>query len=195
MNIDIRLLKKGDTLAFERIVRFYWHRMNGFAMIYTRHKQVAEELVSDTFLSLWNNRFNLDEETRLVPYLMVVLRNKCINYLKSIRNEFISIEEMGFEAIQLKAGLYSLENDASMLLEEEDLRLMINKAMEALPEKTRRIFEMSRVKGLKNKDIAGELGLSVKTVEFHVTKALQHLKTNLPKDCFFLLLMFFSNRS
>ena len=86
----------------------------------------------------------------------------------------------------MKAHLYTLEDDASRLLEKKDLQLIISKAMESLPEKTRAIFEMSRIQGIKNKEIADKYGLSVKTIEFHITKTLQHLRKNLPKKYFFL---------
>lgn len=193
MDVDVRLLKEGNERVFRQIVRSYECRLNRFAMIYTQNRAVSEEIVSDTFLSLWNSRNSLDENTRLTPYLMVVLRNKCINYLRSFRHKFVSIEEMDIGTIYMKAHLYTLENDASRLLEEEDLLLVIRKAMESLPEKTRMIFEMSRIQGLKNKEIADRYGLSVKAIEFHITKALQHLRKNLPKEYLFLFFFLFSS--
>ena len=196
MDVDVRLLKEGNERVFRQIVRSYECRLNRFAMIYTQNRAVSEEIVSDTFLSLWNSRNSLDENTRLTPYLMVVLRNKCINYLRSFRHKFVSIEEMDIGTIYMKAHLYTLENDASRLLEEEDLQLVIKKAMESLPEKTRAIFEMSRIQGLKNKEIADKYGLSVKAIEFHITKALQHLRKRLPKEYLFLFFfLFFSYRN
>ena len=193
MDVDVRLLKEGNERVFRQIVRSYECRLNRFAMIYTQNRAVSEEIVSDTFLSLWNSRNSLDENTRLTPYLMVILRNKCINYLRSFRHKFVSIEEMDIGTIYMKAHLYTLENDASRLLEEEDLLLVIRKAMESLPEKTRMIFEMSRIQGLKNKEIADRYGLSVKAIEFHITKTLQHLRKNLPKEYLFLFFFLFSS--
>ncbi|MDO4703031.1 RNA polymerase sigma-70 factor [Tannerella sp.] len=193
MDVDLRLLKEGNERVFRQIVRSYECRLNRFAMIYTQNRAVSEEIVSDTFLSLWKNRHSLDENTRLTPYLMVILRNKCINYLRSFRHKFVSIDEMDIGAIYVKAHLYTLENDASKLLEEEDLLLVIRKAMETLPEKTRAIFEMSRIQGLKNKEIADQYGLSVKAIEFHITKALQYLRKKMPKEYLFLLFFLFSS--
>ena len=154
MDVDLRLLKEGNEHVFRQIVQSCEGRLNRFAMIYTQNRAVSEEIVSDTFLSLWINRHSLDENTRLIPYLTVILRNKCINYLRSFRHKFVSIDEMDIGAMYMKAHLYTLEDDASGLLEEEDLRLIISKAMESLPEKTRAIFEMSRIQGIKNKEIA-----------------------------------------
>lgn len=193
MDVDLRLLKEGNEHVFRQIVQSCEGRLNRFAMIYTQNRAVSEEIVSDTFLSLWINRHSLDENTRLIPYLTVILRNKCINYLRSFRHKFVSINEMDIGAMYMKAHLYTLEDDASGLLEEEDLRLIISKAMESLPEKTRAIFEMSRIQGIKNKEIADRYGLSVKTIEFHITKALQHLRKNLPKEYFFLFFFLFSS--
>ena len=93
MDVDLKLLREGNEHVFRQIVRFYQYRLNRFAMIYTQNRAVSEEIVSDTFLSLWNSRDSLDENTRLTPYLMVILRNKCINYLKSFRHKFVPIDE------------------------------------------------------------------------------------------------------
>ena len=82
MDVDLRLLKEGNEHVFRQIVQSCEGRLNRFAMIYTQNRAVSEEIVSDTFLSLWINRHSLDENTRLIPYLTVILRNKCINYLR-----------------------------------------------------------------------------------------------------------------
>ena len=107
MDVDLRLLKEGNEHVFRQIVQSCEGRLNRFAMIYTQNRAVSEEIVSDTFLSLWINRHSLDENTRLIPYLTVILRNKCINYLRSFRHKFVSIDEMDIGAIYMKAHLYT----------------------------------------------------------------------------------------
>ena len=191
MNTEALLLKKGNQTVFRQIVNTYWGRLNKFAQIYTCNEEAAKELVQDTFLSLWENRAKLDDDTKFVPYLMVILRNKCLNYLKQTKVEMMPIHDLSNEMIYQRANIYAIENEASALLEVEDLHKMINKAINTLPDKTREIFELSRTKGLSNKEIAAQLNKSVKTVEFHITKTLQHIKKHLPKDYFILFVFLY----
>ncbi|MDR0348849.1 MAG: RNA polymerase sigma-70 factor [Tannerella sp.] len=191
MEFDTKLLKKGDESIFNQIVNSYWKRLNKFAQIYTRDNEVAKELVQDTFLSLWNHRKNLENNTKLISFLMIILRNKCLNHLKQIRIETMSIDEIDAETIYKKANRYVLEDDASTLLEAEDLHRIIENTINSLPEKTKNIFQLSRIENLSNKKIAERMNLSVKTVEFHITKSLQHLRIHLPKDYFILFILLY----
>lgn len=191
MEYNIELLKKGDEHVFEQIVHSYWKRLNKFAQIYVRDNEIAKELVQDTFLSLWHKRDNLDNNTKLIPYLMVILRNKCINHLKLTKIETMSIDEIDTETIYKKANLHVLEDDASTILEAEDLHRVIESTIDSLPEKTKTIFRLSRIENLSNKEIAERMNLSVKTIEFHITKSLQHLRTHLAKDYFILFILLY----
>ena len=151
-------------------------------MIYTQNNEVSQELVQDAFLSLWNSRKNLRDDSSLITYLMVILRNKCLNYLEQTNIKKSYIEELDDDFIYQKANQYVLQDDASKILEADDLHNAIERALNKLPEKTREIFLMSRYDGLKNQEIADIKNLSVKTVEFHITKALHLVKENLPQE-------------
>lgn len=189
MNLEVQLLKNGDQRTFSGIVNSCWGRFNKFAQIYTSDEEVAKELVQDTFLSLWDNREKLSDDTAFIPFLMVILRNKCLNYLKQKKVETLSIDELSLEMIYYRANIHVIENEASTLLDAEDLHWIINRAMNQLPDKTKEIFRLSRYEGLSNKEIAEQLNVSIKTIEFHITKSLQHLRKNVPKEYFFALLI------
>ena len=167
---------------FEQIVREYWPRMFKFALIYTQNNETSQELVQDTFLVLWNNRAILKDNTNLITYLMVVLRNKCLNLLEQTRIRQLYIEEIDDETIYQRANLYVLQDEASQIVESEDLHKAIERALSKLPEKTREVFMLSRYDGLKNQQIAETKNISQKTVEYHISKALQILKEELPQD-------------
>ena len=182
MEFNIQILKTGDANVFRKIVNAYWRRLNKFAQIYTRDDEVAKELVQDTFLSLWDKRESLKDDTKLIPYLMVVLRNKCINHLKQVKIETESIDNIETEAVYKITNLLVLEDEVSTILDTDDLYKIIKDAIALLPEKTRMIFQLSRKEHLSNKEISEKLNISIKTVEFHITKTLQHLRKHLPKD-------------
>lgn len=167
---------------FEQIVGEYWPRMFKFALIYTQNNETSQELVQDTFLVLWNNRAILKDNTNLITYLMVVLRNKCLNLLEQTRIRQLYIEEIDDETIYQRANLYVLHDEASQIVESEDLHKAIERTLSKLPEKTREVFMLSRYDGLKNQQIAETKNISQKTVEYHISKALQILKEELPQD-------------
>ena len=182
MNLIIKQLQDGNEKVFEQIVREYWPRMFKFALIYTQNNETSQELVQDTFLVLWNNRAVLKDNTNLITYLMVVLRNKCLNLLEQARIRQLYIEEIDDETIYQRANLYVLQDEASQIVESEDLHKAIERALSKLPEKTREVFMLSRYDGLKNQQIAETKNISQKTVEYHISKALQILKEELPQD-------------
>ena len=182
MNLIIKQLQDGNEKVFEQIVREYWPRMFKFALIYTQNNETSQELVQDTFLVLWNNRAILKDNTNLITYLMVVLRNKCLNLLEQTRIRQLYIEEIDDETIYQRANLYVLQDEASQIVESEDLHKAIERALSKLPDKTREIFMLSRYDGLKNQQIAETKNISQKTVEYHISKALQILKEELPQD-------------
>ena len=190
MNLIIKQLQDGNEKVFEQIVREYWPRMFKFALIYTQNNETSQELVQDTFLVLWNNRAILKDNTNLITYLMVVLRNKCLNLLEQTRIRQLYIEEIDDETIYQRANLYVLQDEASQIVESEDLHKAIERALSKLPEKTREVFMLSRYDGLKNQQIAETKNISQKTVEYHISKALQILKEELPQEywiCIFLI--------
>lgn len=178
----IKQLQDGNEKVFEQIVREYWPRMFKFALIYTQNNETSQELVQDTFLVLWNNRAILKDNTNLITYLMVVLRNKCLNLLEQTRIRQLYIEEIDDETIYQRANLYVLQDEASQIVESEDLHKAIERALSKLPEKTREVFMLSRYDGLKNQQIAETKNISQKTVEYHISKALQILKEELPQE-------------
>lgn len=182
MNLIIKQLQDGNEKVFEQIVREYWPRMFKFALIYTQNNETSQELVQDTFLVLWNNRAILKDNTNLITYLMVVLRNKCLNLLEQTRIRQLYIEEIDDETIYQRANLYVLHDEASQIVESEDLHKAIKRALSKLPDKTREIFMLSRYDGLKNQQIAETKNISQKTVEYHISKALQILKEELPQE-------------
>lgn len=182
MNLIIKQLQDGNEKVFEQIVREYWSRMFKFALIYTQNNETSQELVQDTFLVLWNNRAILKDNTNLITYLMVVLRNKCLNLLEQTRIRQLYIEEIDDETIYQRANLYVLHDEASQIVESEDLHKAIERTLSKLPEKTREVFMLSRYDGLKNQQIAETKNISQKTVEYHISKALQILKEELPQD-------------
>ena len=179
MDISIRQLRNSNEQMFKSIVESYWPRLHKFAQIYVLDREVAKEIVQDTFLVLWKQREKLDKETCLITYLMVICRNKCFNYLKGLQLEQVEINEF---AIYQRSNVYVLENDSLEILMTKELASAIEASLSKLSARTRDIFMMSRYDGFKNKEIAESQCITVKAVEFHINKALSHLRDDLSKE-------------
>lgn len=180
----IQQLKDGNEKVFEQIVKSYWPRLYAFANIYVINKEAAKEIVQDTFLILWDQRKILEDNTCLITYLMVVGRNKCLNYLKSLQLHTIPIDDLNEYTVYQRSNVYVLEDDSLEILITKELAQAIATSLEKLPAQTKEIFMLSRYNGLKNKEIADQLGISTKSVEYHIKNALKQLKSDLIKDYF-----------
>lgn len=180
----IQQLKDGNEKVFEQIVKSYWPRLYAFANIYVINKEAAKEIVQDTFLVLWSQRKYLEDNTCLITYLMVVGRNKCLNYLKSLQLDTIPIDDLNEYTVYQRSNAYVLEDDSLEILITKELSQAIAISLEKLPTQTKEIFMLSRYNGLKNKEIADQLGISTKSVEYHIKNALKQLKSDLTKDYF-----------
>jgi RNA polymerase sigma-70 factor (family 1) len=141
-------------------------------MKYVKDFATCEEIVQEAFLGLWEKRESIDMSQPVKAYLATSIRNKCLNWLRD--NKKFNPDLLNFEE--------SVSNHDIVLtdkLVEAEIRKTINDAIHELPEKCREIFTLSRFRNLKYQEIAGQLGISVKTVETQMSKALQHMRLRL----------------
>lgn len=180
----------GDKSSFESVYHFYYPRLNYFSKQYLLDSEASKDVVQDVFSELWDKRHTLREDTNLNAWLFTVTKNKSlkvISQLKSKQNydDFIM-------ARQLEINYQSLSDFDTSNFFFEELQNQIQAALEKLSPSCRKVFEMSRFEDKKNREIAEELDLSIKTVEAHISKALKSLKTDL-KDylpLFYILFLF-----
>ena len=151
-----------------------------FAHTYVHDEMVAEDIVMEAFMYYWNNRENLPEGANPQAYVLTVIKHRCIDHL---RHEQVSQDVHG----ELSTRIASLEDFEPSDLFTDEIRHLVARALTALPEQTRRVFLMSRRENLSHREIAERLGITVKGVEFHITKANKQLrallKDYLPSSC------------
>lgn len=171
----VSLLQKGNAYAYELIFRRYYVSLCGFATRFVEQPEASEEIVQDIFMKLWEKKGSLVIETSLKSYLFRAVYNSCNNYLAhvQIKNRYISLVR---EAI-LKNELSSDPVLDSLTYKELDTK--ITEAIDTLPTDCKRIFKMSRFDGMKYAEIAGQLQISVKTVETQISRALLKLRREL----------------
>ena len=179
------LLQKGDEAAYETLFRLYYDKLIHIAKTYLVHREDAEEIVQEVFLKLWEKKGNLAKITNINAYLFTWVKRECLNHLRhdKIKREYRDTALQRKNTIQY--GF--LKDEAASLLLENELERRIMESLELLPKKCKNVFMKSRMEGLKHKEIAEELGISHKTVDNHISKALSHLRLHL-KDFLSLFL-------
>jgi len=164
-------LRAGDADAFDAIFRSLYPPLVGLAEGMLRQRAVAEETVQDVMLELWRRRESLVLEESLRAYLFRAVRNRALNHLRH--------EKVERRGEPFAAGESSSPPSAQDALEEEEIDAALREAVGALPERCREVFELSRVRGLRYAEIAAAMGISVKTVEAQMGKALRLLRERL----------------
>lgn len=176
----LALLKRDDPKAFQTIYQLYWKDCYRIARNKLQSKILAEEVTQNVFVSLWERRGQL-EIKNLRAYLFTSIKYQVINFI-----EAKLITEKHLPSLP-KAELY--ENSIEYQVYKEELMLTLEKALQQLPPKTEQIFRMSRFEYLSGKEIAQQMKLSEKSVEYHISKALRFLRLEL-KDYMGVVLIF-----
>ena len=162
-------------LAFEELYRLYFVRLFRFCHSIVHQKESAEEIVNDVFLKLWEKRDNTPPIANPRLYLYVSVKNRSINHLRNNSNlPTIEISERCDPYIRLDT------NPESLLLGAETLQ-RIRAAINQLPPRCKLIFSLIKEDGLKYKDVARLLELSIKTVEAQLVIALRKIAASLEK--------------
>lgn len=167
---------------FEKIFRADFKGLCFFAQKYVKDFEAAREIVQDSFISLWERRSGLDTRRPVKSYLTTTIHNRCLNYLRDNR-------KFNHRILEIENLIEHSETSDNDFLVEKELEMAIQHAIAELPEKCREVFLLNRYENLKYKEIAEKLGISLKTVEAQMSKALQHLRIKLA--AFTLLLIAF----
>lgn len=178
-------------MDFKNFYITWYSRVKHFARDYVLSEEEAENITQDVFLDFYQRRDSLDFHVNVVAYLFTSVKNRCVDYLRRRIREQETTSRMQEEfdwAFRMKFD--SLEAFDTDNLSEDKIKTLIEKALEKLPEKCREIFILSKLEGKKQKEIAEELNVSIKTVECQMTiaykKLREELKNYLPLFLFIL---------
>ncbi len=183
-------LRDGEEQTYEYLFRQHYSRLCTYAFRYVERKDLAEEIVSETFFKLWVRRHELDIQGDVKAYLFQAVYKNSLHHLRQQKTEKRVTDQLQQHHDQVHPIrlLEDYSERDSLILKE--LEGKIEQAVKNLPEQAQRVFTLKRYDGLKNKEIADQLGISVKTVEMHMTRALVFLKTEL-KDYLPAFLIYF----
>ena len=180
----------GDEPSFEKVYRYYYPRLIYFTKQYIPDQEVSKNVVQDVFTELWDKRNALHTDTNLNAWLFTVTKNKSLHVISQLKSR--QNYDNFIHSRHLEVNYKSLSDFDTSNLVFEEMQVQIQAALEKLTPACRKVFEMSRFEDKKNREIAEELNLSIKTVEGQISKALRSLKTDLKEylPLFFALFLF-----
>lgn len=180
--VIVNQIISGDMKAFKMLFDDYYEKLAYFAFQYLKDKDSAEDVVQELFSNLWINRHKLSVQKSISAYLYGAVRNACLNQLKHRK-----VKEAYFST-----SMTSMDYDSYIpnKIDAEMLDQLIQSCISALPAERQKIFLLSREQDLKYKEIAEKLGISVKTVEAQMGKALRFLRESL-KEYLTVFILFF----
>ncbi|MEZ5055662.1 MAG: RNA polymerase sigma-70 factor [Saprospiraceae bacterium] len=164
------LIKKGDNAAFRQIFDRYYKYIVVTVYKISSNDELAHDIAQDVFLQIWNKRETIEIQGDLKSYLRRAAINKTYNFFKASRIDFRDEADLP----ETKD-----ENSPDEIVMKDERNQMINNAIEALPEKCRIVFQLRRIEGSSHQEIADKLGISKKTIENHLTKAMKLLRETL----------------
>lgn len=176
MKVDIDILHQlqkhiaaGDQRSFEDLYRLFFARLFNFAMLYVHKKEIAEEVVNDVMMKVWNKKQDLHDIQNLETYLFVAVRNQSLNYLSQYSSYHVALEsDHGHgEIINL--------NDPEKELEWKEIHFRLNQAIDQLPDQCRTVFRLIKEEGFRYKQVAEILSISPRTVETQLFRAIKKL--------------------
>ncbi|MFN0015716.1 MAG: RNA polymerase sigma-70 factor [Saprospiraceae bacterium] len=167
---DLEHLRGGDTGALRRLFDLHFPLLLGDLYNYLPDEEACKDLAQDVFVELWRKRENLDIHTSLRAYLRRAAINRALNYIKSNRRTVLE-DGAGWQDTADNSPL-----DIGHKHEQERMEDALHRAIGQLPEKCRLVFSLSRFEQMSHREIAEQLGISTKTIENQITKAMRLLR-------------------
>lgn len=168
---ELRIIAKfklGDQDSFGQIYQFYYIKLYRYAFSLTLGKVETEDIVQDVFVNLWKKRGNIKGESSLKSYLYRCVHNTFVDKYRKQGTEIKVLEEIRMQT--------AMTVDEDLKIHEESLLPVLKEFIEDLPKKRKKIFKMHKLQRYKYKEIAQELGISERTVEGQIRKAMATLQ-------------------
>ncbi|WP_158266917.1 RNA polymerase sigma-70 factor [Chitinophaga niastensis] len=172
--------QKRQLPAFESLFKKYYAALCIFAFDFVNRHELAEEIVQDTFVKIWERYADLDIQVSEKAYLYRAVQNNCLNFIKQDRIRAQYGSEL-MHQLESRISMLSISSTHSPIekLEHSELELLAEKAICKLPPQCQDVFRLSRFEQLSYPEISRHLGISINTVKTQMTRALQRLRDEL----------------
>jgi len=184
---DIQFLIDGHDPVVKIIYSKYHNKVYNLALRFLKDKDLASEIVQETFIKLWINRSKLDPSGNLWLYLFVIAKRLSLNKLREINRSQNLFDK-------LVSRIEQMHNPTEDTVMEKDLLSYTEKIVSTLPKQQQKVYRLSRQEGFTHKEIASQMQISSSTVNNQLTEALKKLRTELKYcDLFYLVIVFLYN--
>lgn len=177
-NLFGKVVANGDYYAFRELFTHHYRALCNYAMRVVVTREIAEEVVSDVFVKLWKNREQIEVHTSFQAYIYRAVRNQALDYLKlRVHRQY---ERESLDSVQWNmthADHFSPAEEMSF----NEFYNYVEGCINDLPRQCQLIFRLSREEGLRYRDIAERLAISIKTVETQMSRALKVLRERVPE--------------
>ena len=162
-------IARGDERGFDNLFRHFYLHLVSFAVDLVKLRPVAEEIVSDVFVKVWQKKEDILLIEKMKVFLFVAVKNQCYNHLRqhSLWNVTVSPDN-----VSSLSSSYNPEDDMAF----RELQHQLNKAVEQLPDQCKQVFKLIKEDGLKYKEVAAILGISPRTVETQLFRAVKKIR-------------------
>ncbi|MDR1153448.1 MAG: RNA polymerase sigma-70 factor [Bacteroidales bacterium] len=176
----VSLIILGDEKAFRFVFDRYYQGLVRFSCSYTHDTFVAENIVQESYVLLWEKKHELDIDSNLHAFLTKIVKLKTWNHIEKQRRR-MDIEKDLYDDFsrELNLKLYSLESMNVSGIYISEIEKIVQETLQTLPEQTQMIFKLSRDEFLPNRKIAEQMNLSEKSIEYHISKVLKVLRLEL----------------
>lgn len=169
--------RSGDQDAFAKLFKHYYSPLCNYAVTILKYPEIAEEVVQETFIKIWENRKSINIEASVHAYLYRSVHNNCISYFRSqavsLKHDKTVRDEIALHAEMATHGLTGETLDSII---NGELEAFLNQKIDELPEQCNKIFYLSRYEQLTYREIAAKLGISVNTVKTQLSRAFEKLR-------------------
>ncbi|MDD7885491.1 RNA polymerase sigma factor [Flavivirga sp. 57AJ16] len=182
----IKAIKIGDRKAFKYIFEQYYNRLVAYITTYTHNKILSEDIVQQTFVVLWEDREKININKSFQGYIYKIAYHRYIDSIKKEKRRSRKLNELWEHAL------------SNRIIEDKEVTekriIKLTSIIERLPPKSKEVIMLNKVHGVKYKDIAIKMGISIKTVESHMRSAFKKIRKEFEKDTtiFMLIRKFFS---
>jgi RNA polymerase sigma-70 factor, ECF subfamily len=183
-----QLIHDGNKAAFEKLFKDYYDPLCGYAYTIVKDWDESDEVIQNVFFNIWNKRQTLQVNVPLKAYLYRAVHNECLNKLKHAKVKLAYAADYKHKFSTVKVS------DSASHIDAKELERVIQQVLDALPDQCCKVFKLSRFENLTYPEISVKLGISVKTVESHMGKALKSMRTNLKEYLSLLICLLYSNQ-
>lgn len=167
------------TVLYEECYKSYFLKVVYYVNSYLNDAEMAKDVGCEVFLTVWEKRQHIDFTIDMLPFLLVLARNRCLNRLKKAKAEYRYRQQAALEYQKREVNYTALIESESMKLYSSEIKMLVKEAVDQMPEKVRETFHMNRYMKMKYSEIATQENVSVKAVEKRMMTALRILRVKL----------------